>query len=109
MLTTEIAKSSLPLPVSNAGHNFFDSERLTIGTTAVPLTLDKARGATFALITIETAAIRMRVTGETPTSSAGKVGNVDDVIKLENPQEIANFRVIRRDGADATIDVEYGT
>ncbi len=90
------------------GHNFFNSERLTVGTTAIELTHTKRAGATHAEITVETAVIRTRVTGESPTSSVGKVFEVGDLIRLQNEQEIADFRAIRRDGTSATIDVEYG-
>lgn len=100
------------LHVSNTdadGHNFDRSERPTIGTSVVQLTEQLRQGHSFAQITVETAAIRVRVTGENPTATAGKIFEVGDLIRLENEHEIAKFRAIRKDAVSATIDVEYGS
>jgi hypothetical protein len=52
----------------------------------------------FALITVETGAIRCCVEGSTPTTTAGTgigmLANVGDIIKLKNTNEIRNFRAI---------------
>ena len=103
-----------PLPMHDpatdrpAGHNFWRSERPTVGTTAIELDKTLREFAVHAAITVEVAAIRVRVTGDVPTATTGKVFVVGDLIELENEVEIANFRAIRRDGTSATLDVEYG-
>ncbi len=103
-----------PLPVHDpatyrpAGHNFWRSERPTVGSTAIELDKTLREGAVFAAIAVETAAIRVRVTGGLPTATTGKIYDVGDRIELENESEITKFRAIRRDGTSATLDVEYG-
>ena len=98
-----------PVQTVAAGHVFNRSERLTVGATVIELTKAVRDGQTVAVISVESATIRTRVTGEEPTATAGKIIEAGDIIRLENEREIADFRAIRRDGISATIDVEYGT
>lgn len=82
-------------------------ESVTVSSTAVGLTPATYAGATTALITVETAAIRMRMDGTAPTASVGTLLNAGDGIILNSPEQIAGFQAIAVD-ADATIMIEYG-
>jgi hypothetical protein len=72
-----------------------------------PLTAVEYEGAVTALITVETAPVRMRMDGTAPTATVGTLLNAGDVRLLTSPEQIAGFQEIAVD-ADATIMVEYG-
>lgn len=97
--TANIASIFSPKPI-----NF---ESVTVGSTAAVLTAAKYAGATTALITVETASIRMRMDGTAPTSTVGTLLNAGDQRLLTSPEQIAGFQAIAV-GSDATIQVEYG-
>ncbi|NLE57154.1 MAG: hypothetical protein GX616_02250 [Planctomycetes bacterium] len=82
-------------------------ETVTVSSTAVGLTAAKYAGAVVALVTVETAPIRVWCNGTAPTSSAGTLMNAGDQRLLQSPEEIAGFKAIAV-SADATIQVEYG-
>ncbi len=79
----------------------------TISTTALKLA-NRVGSDTVAQIFVQTAAIRYRFTGESPTTTVGIVADPGDFIELENAAEVQGFRAIRRDGIDAVLEVSYG-
>ena len=84
-------------------------ESLTIDDTVggVALTPSVYGDATFAKISVESASIRIRVDGGAPTSVLGHLLAVDDICKLINANEIANFRAIRVTTTSATLMITY--
>ncbi len=78
----------------------------TISSTVVPLANVK-NADTYALITVQTNAVRWRI-GGVPSTSAGHIAAVDAVIVLENAAEIAAFRAIRDTDTDGALEVSYG-
>lgn len=84
---------------------FFDQESLTVGSTSVGL-VGQQNDADYALITIETDQIRWALTGG-PATATNHLASVSDIIELEGPANIRNFRALRVT-ADAAIRVSYG-
>ena len=91
------------------GARWEHTEAIVVSSTAVSLPQRTYDIHERADIFVETAAIRFRLDGDDPTATAGLTGLVNDIIKLENGFELAGFRVIQRDAADATIRISYGT
>ena len=85
----------------------FDFEPITVSTTAVELTATKYASAVRATITIETAKVRVRFDGTSPTSSVGHVVDTNSVINLEGTKQISLFKVIREGDTDATLSASY--
>ena len=100
-----------PLPVrevvsGDVEHDKFES--LTVSTKVLPLTRVVLGDRDQAFITIESQAVRYRVDGGDPTATVGIVLNAGDILELSGRNEVTQFRVIRRDGADATLRATYG-
>ncbi len=107
--STEPVNEDNPLPVSQAVAaplEYNDGESITVSSTALPLT--KAGNHTIAFITVETSSVRYWVDGRLPTASVGHQLDDGDALTLESAHEVANFRVIRVGGSDATLRVSYG-
>ena len=96
-----------PVPTREAGHNFFDKEVGTATTSAKKLVATTYLDATYAFITVETAAIRFEVDGSEPTSSTGHPVENGDTIELDSASEIQRFSYIRRDGVNGVLSVSY--
>ncbi len=84
-----------------------DFEPLTVSSNVVPLNISKVNGENHCYITVETAAVRFRVDGPVPTATNGHLTNPGQIIVLESPREILNFRAIRATSVDATLMVTY--
>lgn len=85
-------------------------ESVTVGTgTAVGLTSGTYGDANAAEITVETDQIRYRLDGTDPTASEGHLAKADDVIRLRQQHQLANFAAIRASAAtaDAALKVSY--
>ena len=68
---------------------------------------DDGNIAVKAIITIETAQIRWRIDGGSPTSSEGHLSNPTDIILLHNSSDIKNFKATRVSATNATIRISY--
>lgn len=81
-------------------------ESITVSSTAKGIT-DGVEGGhvNYAIITVESAAIRFRLDGTAPTAAIGHVVEAGGEIILATSGEIADFQAIRRDGVDATLRV----
>lgn len=91
--------------------SIFTEESITVGVTSVGLTAAtfapaNAIEARYALITVETDAIRWYASG-TAADASGHLTNNGDVIELQGNENVRNFRAIRVT-ANATIRVSYG-
>lgn len=86
-------------------------EPITVGNSAVGMTTTVGSPAYLpqaAEIVVEDQAIRYRIDGTDPTATVGTGVEVGGVVTLVNRGEVTGFRAIRRDGADATIQVTQG-
>lgn len=90
------------------GPDFDAFESVTVSTNSTALTTATLNDAQFALITVETAAVRFRIDGTAPTASVGHVLEPGDILELDRNSQLAEIRFIRRDGVDATLRVSYG-
>lgn len=86
-------------------------EQITVGTTAVGLTVGNIRSGTDSTkeveLTVETAQIRYRTDGTAPTASVGNLVNPTERIALHSYAELINFSAIRVGATSATLDVIY--
>lgn len=90
----------------------FAFETLTISSTALPLTAgtyDRSDGAPadWALVTVETDALRFRDDGAVPTASVGHKQAADSSFMVYGTRAIRQLRMIRVT-TDATVMVTYG-
>jgi hypothetical protein len=98
------------LHTASRGHRFGAQESITVSTTATRLTQGTADGASQAFITIEGASLRFWLSDDAnPTATVGHVLNPEDQLTLDGVEEIERARFIRKDGADATMRVSYGS
>lgn len=86
-------------------------QSVTVAATAIGFDVSAAtNGAKVqsAMITVETAQIRVRDDGTDPTSSEGHIVEVGEKIKLVNAGDCAKFRAIRTGSVSAVIKVSKG-
>jgi len=87
----------------------FSFQQVTVGGTAVGLVSNNGVTCGFrALITCETNQVRFRYDGGAPTSSAGHLLNVGDILVIEGRYNVANFQAIAT-GANGTLMVTLET
>ncbi len=84
-----------------------DDEQLTVTNAVKILTALTYGTATRALITVETADIRFRLTGADPTADLGHLLRQGECLILTSAEDIANFKAFADTGEDATIYVTY--
>jgi len=88
----------------------FTDEAITITDTSKKLTTAKLQSdppPKQAIITVETASLRYRLEGSTPTSSVGHKINANSSLVLEGFTQLNNFRAIRTGSTSAKIYVTY--
>src|SRR3990167_8600700 len=85
-----------------------DFESITVSSTALALTEARVENAQEVFITVESQAVRYRIDGQVPTATVGHVLEAGANLALSGYWELDKFRVIRRDGVDATLRVTYG-
>lgn len=86
---------------------FFDRETLAVDSTTVTSRLaNRQNDADYALITIETDQIRWNPLGLN-ASATDHLASVADIIELEGPANIRNFRAVMVTGT-ANLRVSYG-
>ncbi len=82
-------------------------DSLTVSDAAVQLPAGM-RDHERAHITVESQSVRYRFDGDAPTATEGVQADAGDLIDLESRFEVAKFRVIRKDGTDATLRIHVG-
>jgi len=87
---------------------FTAHEAVTVAGTAIGFTAATMAGSEFAVVTVETAAVRYSLDSTAPTTTTGHSLEVGDVLQLDNREQLANFKAIRRDGVSATLHCTYG-
>ena len=85
----------------------FAYESVTVADSAIGLTPATYAAATRAEMTLETAQIRIRSDGTSPTSSEGRIVEVGDTIILDSAAQIAAFKGIRTGGSSGALKIEY--
>lgn len=80
-------------------------EKLSVSTTVLKLTVPA--GSVRAEFAVETNGIRYRIDGVHPTSTDGMPVLKDTTFELYGNLALRAFRVIRSDGNDATVHVNY--
>ena len=93
---------STPTRSSSRAINFEQIEVSTLKT----LTPEIYTLATQALIIVETASIRYRIDGGTPTATVGMLANIGDKVTISSSSDIANFKAIAT-SSGSLIDVTY--
>ena len=101
----------LALSARAQGPTTFESD--TVSSAAAKLqatttTLPIGGLATQCTATVETAGIRYRIDGGTPTATTGLPANPHDIIQLGNPLDIANFSFIAQTAVSALMNVSCG-
>ena len=97
-----------PIDTGVAIYDWYAFETLTVSTTALALTESLSELAEQVFITVEAQAVRYRLDGQSPTASVGHILTDGDVLELHGRFEIDKFRVIRKDGTDATVRASFG-
>lgn len=101
----------MPLSTAVVG-DFFARERITVSTVVKTLTVPSHAvsllKANYALMTIETAAIRWTVDGTDPAAtSVGHLSAAGSIIELRGQDNVASFKAIRDTAVDGVIEVSY--
>jgi hypothetical protein len=90
--------------------NWLTSEQLTVSTASVGFTVATVGvTATFALITVADASVRMGDSTNAPTGSVGALFHPGDTIPLVGHETILNTRFIRDGSTDAVLDGRFGS
>ena len=83
-------------------------ETLTVGASpATGFTAATAAQAVGAIISVETAAVRVRLDGTDPTAAIGHILEPGDTLELHSAHELLNAKFIRRDGTSATLRCSF--
>lgn len=82
-------------------------EAITVANTAKTLTAGTYGSAQKAIMTLETAQIRVRFDGTAPTTSEGHLVEVGDVITLNAGSQMSTFQAIRTGATSGVLKVTY--
>jgi hypothetical protein len=91
----------------------YDFEQLTVAGSVQVLTPSKYKdsttsgGASNAFITSETAEIRYRYDGGTPSSTVGHILAIGGILVLSGQNQMSNFKCIRTGAISAVISATY--
>lgn len=91
----------------DVGPNYDTFEALTVANVVKTLTAATYGQRAFAVISVETAAVRFKFDAD-PTASEGHVLEIGDSLELRGSDEVKSIRFIRRDGVSAVLAVSYG-
>ena len=93
----------MPLPRRVVGH-----QTLTVSDTAVSLTPPTGNvRVDHVIILVNDGDIRWRADGTAPTSAVGKTQLQDTEFELSDEEEHQKFKAIRKNAADAELDIIY--
>ena len=101
-----------PLPVADAAlskrYVARRFEQVTVAATAIGFTLSTMGDVDRAIVQIETAQVRYRYDGVTvPTATVGTLADTGDLLVVDGPEALANFRAIRTGGVSAILNCTY--
>lgn len=90
------------------GNDVVADEVLAVSNAVVALDPEKIAGAAGAVIQVQGAAVRFRVTGADPVAGTeGFLGLAGDMFAIDHSNDLAGFRVIREGATDAVVYVAY--
>ena len=92
--------TQLLLPGEPAGY-----QKLTVADTAVALTVPA--NANRALLICETATLRFKDNGDSPTTTDGMLIQVNQSMVIDNEIALGKFKAIRTGGTSATLHISY--
>jgi hypothetical protein len=94
--------------------NAYDSEAITVSTTAIGFAAAKIKSESngtihpiSAVFSTEDADIRISTDGTDPTASVGLLIETGTIVAIKGESDIRNFKAIRDAGTDAVINVTY--
>jgi len=86
-------------------------ETLTVSTVVKTLNeeiyMSGLERSNSAVIDVQTAGIKYRTDGGSPSATVGMTAGAGDVITLESYNEVKLFKAIRSGAADATLNVDF--
>jgi hypothetical protein len=84
-------------------------EKITVSTVVKSLSAAKygTRLVTGALITCETAAVRIMTDGSTPDATTGLLMAAGATLTIDRKSSLVGFRAIRATGSDGVLQVAY--
>ena len=85
----------------------FAYESVTVAAAATGLTSGTYLDATEAILTLETAQIRIRTDGTNPSAIEGHLVEIDDIITLIGTKQISQFKGFRTGGISGVLKVTY--
>lgn len=97
----------MPEFVTIQGLNPTAYESITVAGTAIGLTAATHLKAQHAIITVETAQVRVRFDGTAPTATEGHIVDVGDVIHLNTGSQMTKFKAIRTGTTSGVLKVTY--
>lgn len=92
---------------TNVGIVAFDHESVTIAASSTGLTAGTYQDAVRAILTLETAPIRITTDGTAASATVGHLIDEMDIITLEGTEQIVRFRGHRTGAVSGVLKVTY--
>lgn len=90
---------------NRTGYKCTGFEKITVDNTVKTLTVPA--NTLFALISLESNPIRIRMDGSNPSTTDGMLISVDTVFIIEGKDALVNFKTTRQGASDGIIQVHY--
>ena len=84
----------------------FGHQKLTVADSAVGLTVPS--GVNYACISIEDAAVRLRVDGTNPTATIGFLASAGQELKIFGNDQLTTIKFIRDTSTSGVLNIQYG-
>tara|TARA_B100000519_G_C13846699_1_gene252239 strand:- start:73 stop:375 length:303 start_codon:yes stop_codon:yes gene_type:complete len=84
----------------------FGHQKLTVAASAVGLTVPT--DVNYAIMSVETGAMRVRVDGTNPTATVGFLVSAGQELKVFGEDQLNNLKMIRDDTDSAVLNIQYG-
>jgi|TARA_R100001510_G_scaffold56714_2_gene62860 hypothetical protein len=84
----------------------FGHQKLTVAGTAAGLTVPQ--DCNYAIMSVETGAMRVRVDGTSPTASIGFLVSAGQELKVFGSDQLNNLKMIRVTSDSAVLNIQYG-
>lgn len=84
----------------------FGHQKLTVTNSAAGLTVPT--DVNYAIMSVETGAMRVRVDGTSPTASIGFLVSAGQELKVFGEDQLNNLKMIRVTSDSAVLNIQYG-
>jgi hypothetical protein len=84
----------------------FGHQKLTVAGSAATLTVPSE--VNYAVMSVETGAMRVRVDGTAPTASIGFLVSAGQELKVFGTDQLNNLKMIRVTSDSAVLNIQYG-